>query len=142
MCIRDSSKEATELDKANLHDVVFAMAGLGLEVPLFRYVSVFGSANFIAHPAPGVKTASITKSSEILAKNVAYQFGVRFNLGKPARHYQFDTEEDQTTQERINEYREYHYYGQDRDDEYVRMTPSAVSYTHLDVYKRQLGRHR
>ena len=132
------SKEATELDKANLHDVVFAMAGLGLEVPLFRYVSVFGSANFIAHPAPGVKTASITKSSEILAKNVAYQFGVRFNLGKPARHYQFDTEEDQTTQERINEYREYHYYGQDRDDEYVRMTPSEIE----DMAQRIIDRNR
>lgn len=132
------SKEATELDKANPHDVVFAMAGLGLEVPLFRYVSVFGSANFIAHPAPGVKTASITKSSEILAKNVAYQFGVRFNLGKPARHYQFDTEEDQTTQERINEYREYHYYGQDRDDEYVRMTPSEIE----DMAQRIIDRNR
>ena len=132
------SKEATELDKANLHDVVFAMAGLGLEVPLFRYVSVFGSANFIAHPAPGVKTASITKSSEILAKNMAYQFGVRFNLGKPARHYQFDTEEDQTTQERINEYREYHYYGQDRDDEYVRMTPSEIE----DMAQRIIDRNR
>lgn len=132
------SKEATELDKANLHDVVFAMAGLGLEVPIFRYVSVFGSANFIAHPAPGVKTASITKSSEILAKNMAYQFGVRFNLGKPARHYQFDTEEDQTTQERINEYREYHYYGQDRDDEYVRMTPSEIE----DMAQRIIDRNR
>lgn len=132
------SKEATELDKANLHDVVFAMAGLGLEVPLFRYVSVFGSANFIAHQAPGVKTASITKSSEILAKNMAYQFGVRFNLGKPARHYQFDTEEDQTTQERINEYREYHYYGQDRDDEYVRMTPSEIE----DMAQRIIDRNR
>lgn len=132
------SKEATELDKANLHEVVFAMAGLGLEVPLFRYVSVFGSANFIAHPAPGVKTASITKSSEILAKNMAYQFGVRFNLGNPARHYQFDTEEDQTTQERINEYREYHYYGQDRDDEYVRMTPSEIE----DMAQRIIDRNR
>ena len=132
------SKEATELDKANLHDVVFAMAGLGLEVPLFRYVSVFGSANFIAHPAPGVKTASNTKSSEILAKNMAYQFGVRFNLGNPARHYQFDTEEDQTTQERINEYREYHYYGQDRDDEYVRMTPSEIE----DMAQRIIDRNR
>ena len=132
------SKEATELDKANPHDVVFAMAGLGLEVPLFRYVSVFGSANFIAHPAPGVKTASITKSSEILAKNMAYQFGVRFNLGNPARHYQFDTEEDQTTQERINEYREYHYYGQDRDDEYVRMTPSEIE----DMAQRIIDRNR
>ncbi len=132
------SKEATELDKANLHDVVFAMAGLGLEVPLFRYVSVFGSANFIAHPAPGVKTASITKSSEILAKNMAYQFGVRFNLSNPARHYQFDTEEDQTTQERINEYREYHYYGQDRDDEYVRMTPSEIE----DMAQRIIDRNR
>ena len=133
------SEEATELDKANLHDVVFAMAGLGLEVPLFRYVSVFGSANFIAHPAPGVKTASITNKSEILAKNMAYQFGVRFNLGKPARHYQFDTEEDQTTQERINEYREYHYYGQDRDDdEYVRMTPSEIE----DMAQRIIDRNR
>ncbi len=132
------SKEATELDKANLHDVVFAMAGVGLEVPLFRYVSVFGSANFIAHPAPGVKTASITNKSEILAKNMAYQFGVRFNLGKPARHYQFDTEEDQTTQERINEYREYHYYGQDRDDEYVRMTPSEIE----DMAQRIIDRNR
>ena len=132
------SEEATELDKANLHDVVFAMAGLGLEVPLFRYVSVFGSANFIAHPAPGVKTASITNKSEILAKNMAYQFGVRFNLGKPARHYQFDTEEDQTTQERINEYREYHYYGEDRDDEYVRMTPSEIE----DMAQRIIDRNR
>ena len=132
------SQEATELDKANLHDVVFGMAGVGLEVPLFRYVSVFGSANFIAHPAPGVKTASVTKRSEIVAKNMAYQLGVRFNLGKPARHYQFDTEEDKTTQERINEYREYHYYGEDRDDEYVRMTPSEIE----DMAQRIIDRNR
>ena len=132
------SEEATELDKANLHDVVFGMAGVGLEVPLFRYISLFGSANFIAHPAPGVKTASVTKKSEIVAKNVAYQVGVRFNLGKPARHYQFDTEEDKTTQERINEYREYHYYGQDRDDEYVRMTPSEIE----DMAQRIIDRNR
>ena len=132
------SQEATELDKANLHDVVFGMAGVGLEVPLFRYVSVFGSANFIAHPAPGVKTASVTKRSEIVAKNMAYQLGVRFNLGKPARHYEFDTEEDQTTQERINEYREYHYYGEDRDDEYVRMTPSEIE----DMAQRIIDRNR
>lgn len=132
------SQEATELDKANLHDVVFGMAGVGLEVPLFRYVSVFGSANFIAHPAPGIKTASVTKRSEIVAKNMAYQLGVRFNLGKPARHYEFDTEEDQTTQERINEYREYHYYGEDRDDEYVRMTPSEIE----DMAQRIIDRNR
>ena len=132
------SEEATELDKANLHDVVFGMAGVGLEVPLFRYISLFGSANFIAHPAPGVKTASVTKRSEIVAKNMAYQFGVRFNLGKPARHYQFETVEDETTQERINEYREYHYYGQDRDDEYVRMTPSEIE----DMAQRIIDRNR
>ena len=132
------SEEATELDKANLHDVVFGMAGVGLEVPLFRYISLFGSANFIAHPAPGVKTASVTKTSEIVAKNVAYQVGVRFNLGKPARHYQFDTEEDKTTQERINEYREYHYYGQERDDEYVRMTPSEIE----EMAQRIIDRNR
>ena len=132
------SEEATELDKANLHDVVFGMAGVGLEVPLFRYISLFGSANFIAHPAPGVKTASVTKKSEIVAKNVAYQVGVRFNLGKPARHYQFDTEEDKTTQERINEYREYHYYGQERDDEYVRMTPSEIE----EMAQRIIDRNR
>ena len=132
------SEEATELDKANLHDVVFGMAGVGLEVPLFRYISLFGSANFIAHPAPGVKTASVTKKSEIVAKNVAYQVGVRFNLGKPARHYQFDTEEDKTTQERINEYREYHYYGENRDDEYVRMTPSEIE----DMAQRIIDRNR
>ena len=132
------SEEATELDKANLHDVVFGMAGVGLEVPLFRYISLFGSANFIAHPAPGVKTASVTKRSEIVAKNMAYQVGVRFNLGKPARHYQFDTEEDKTTQERINEYREYHYYGENRDDEYVRMTPSEIE----DMAQRIIDRNR
>ena len=132
------SEEATELDKANLHDVVFGMAGVGLEVPLFRYISLFGSANFIAHPAPGVKTASVTKTSEIVAKNVAYQVGVRFNLGKPARHYQFDTEEDKTTQERINEYREYHYYGENRDDEYVRMTPSEIE----EMAQRIIDRNR
>ena len=132
------SQEATELDKANLHDVVFGMAGIGLEVPLFRYVSLFGSANFIAHPAPGVKTATVTKSSEIVAKNMAYQLGVRFNLGKAARHYQFDTEEDKTTQERINEYREYHYYGENRDDEYVRMTPSEIE----DMAQRIIDRNR
>ena len=132
------SEEATELDKANLHDVVFGMAGIGLEVPLFRYVSLFGSANFIAHPAPGVKTATVTKSSEIVAKNMAYQLGVRFNLGKAARHYQFDTEEDKTTQERINEYREYHYYGENRDDEYVRMTPSEIE----EMAQRIIDRNR
>lgn len=132
------SEEATELDKANLHDVVFGMAGIGLEVPLFRYVSLFGSANFIAHQAPGVKTATVTKSSEIVAKNMAYQLGVRFNLGKAARHYQFDTEEDKTTQERINEYREYHYYGENRDDEYVRMTPSEIE----DMAQRIIDRNR
>ena len=130
------SEEATELDKANLHDVVFGMAGIGLEVPLFRYASLFGSANFIAHPAPGVKTANITKSSEIVAKNMAYQVGVRFNIGKPAGHYIFD--EDKATQERINEYREYHYYGQDRDDEYVRMTPSEIE----DMAQRIIDRNR
>ena len=141
------SEEATELDKANLHDVVFAMAGLGLEVPLFRYVSVFGSANFIAHPAPGVKTASITNKSEILAKNMAYQFGVRFNLGKPARHYQFETVQDEEVQDKVNEmrdkeyreYREYHYYGQDRDDdEYVRMTPAEIE----EMAQRIIDRNR
>ena len=31
------SEEATELDKANLHDVVFGMAGIGLEVPPVSY---------------------------------------------------------------------------------------------------------
>ncbi|MDY4244993.1 MAG: outer membrane beta-barrel protein [Porphyromonas sp.] len=141
------SEKATELDKANLHDVVFGMAGIGLEVPLFRYVSVFGSANFIAHPAPGVKTTTITKRSEILAKNMAYQFGVRFNLGKPARHYQFDTTVDEEVQDKVNEmrdkeyreYREYRYYGQDRDnDEYVRMTPSEIE----DMAQRIIDRNR
>ena len=141
------SEEATELDKTNLHDVVFAMAGVGLEVPLFRYISLFGSANFIAHPAPGVKTASITNKSEILAKNMAYQFGVRFNLGKPARHYEFEKVEDEEVQDKVNEmrdkeyreYREYHYYGQDRDDdEYVRMTPAEIE----EMAQRIIDRNR
>ena len=140
------SQEAPELDKANLHDVVFGMAGVGLEVPLFRYVSVFGSANFIAHPAPGIKTASVTKRSEIVAKNMAYQLGVRFNLGKPARHYEFETVEDEEVQDKVNdmrdkeyrEYREYRYYGEDRDDEYVRMTPSEIE----DMAQRIIDRNR
>ena len=146
------SEKASEQDKANLHDVVFGMAGVGLEVPLFRFISVFGSANLIAHPAPGVKTTSITKRSEILAKNMAYQFGVRFNLGKPARHYQFETIEDEEVQDKVNEmrdkevrdkeyreYREYHYYGQDRDDdEYVRMTPTEIE----EMAQRIIDRNR
>lgn len=137
------AEDATELDKANLHDVVFAMAGVGLEVPLFRYVSLFGSANFIAHPASGVKTTNVTNKSQILAKNFAYQAGLRFNLGSPARHYEFDTVEDEEVQDKVNdyrEYREYHYYGDDskKDDEYVRMTQGEIE----DMAQRIIDRNR
>ena len=141
------SEKASEIDKANLHDVVFAMAGLGLEIPISRYMSVFGSANLIAHPAPGVNTTIVTKKSQIVAKNLAYQAGIRFNLGKAAGYYQAKTQESKAVQDKVNElrdkeyreYREYHYYGNEKDnDEYVRMTPAEIE----DMAQRIIDRNR
>lgn len=128
----DIRKAPDALDKKNLKDAVFVMAGLGLEVPLFRWVSAFGSANLLMHPTPGLPTTSIAHPANIVAKNYAYQFGLRFNLGRVARHYQPTVAEpDQTS---INEIRhsEYHYYNDGQKDDVARTTTEKSEYRYYN----------
>lgn len=56
----------------------FAMAGLGIEIPLSKNILAYGSANYMVTTSNDVK--DLSRPSE-LDNNIAYRAGVRFQLG-------------------------------------------------------------
>lgn len=62
---------------------LFALAGAGLEIPLSRYVAVFGTANAMMMSNKDVELNKLSKPADFVT-NMAYTSGVRFNIGKPA----------------------------------------------------------
>ena len=61
----------------------FAFGGAGLEIPLSRYVAMFGAANALVTSNPGVKEEHITEPSQVKT-SMMYNAGVRFNIGRSA----------------------------------------------------------
>ncbi len=59
---------------------VFAMGGLGIEIPLTKNILAYGSANYLMTADNGVDAQNVATPTE-LRHNVAYRAGVRFQLG-------------------------------------------------------------
>lgn len=63
----------------------FAFGGAGLEIPLSRYVALFGSANAMLTTENGVDPTETINPSQVKS-SMLYNAGVRFNLGKSAEN--------------------------------------------------------
>ena len=63
----------------------FAFGGVGLEIPLSRYVALFGSASAMLTFENGVETTDLTHPSQVKS-SMMYNTGLRFNLGRSARN--------------------------------------------------------
>lgn len=62
---------------------VFALGGLGIEIPLSKNILAFGSANYMMTTMESIDAEKVGNPSELMS-NVAYRAGVRIQLGKKA----------------------------------------------------------
>jgi hypothetical protein len=63
----------------------FAFGGAGLEIPLSRYMALFGSASAMLTSESGVEATEMINPSQVKT-SMLYNAGVRFNLGRPAEN--------------------------------------------------------
>ena len=63
----------------------FAFGGAGLEIPLSRYVALFGSASAMLTSESGVEATEMISPSQVKT-SMLYNAGVRFNLGRSAEY--------------------------------------------------------
>lgn len=62
----------------------FAKGGIGVEIPLSRYVHAFGAANLLYTMNDGVEDLTQVRSTSELSKHTMYDVGLRLNFGKRA----------------------------------------------------------
>jgi hypothetical protein len=63
----------------------FAFGGAGLEIPLSRYVALYGSASAMLTSESGVETTEMINPSQVKT-SMLYNAGVRLNLGRSAEY--------------------------------------------------------
>src|SRR5690554_2638188 len=63
----------------------FAFGGAGLEIPLSRYVALYGSASAMLTSESGVETTEMINPSQVRT-SMLYNAGVRLNLGRSAEY--------------------------------------------------------
>ncbi len=61
----------------------FAFGGVGLEIPLSRYVALFGTASAMLTSESGVEAVDLNHPSQVKT-SMLYNAGLRFNLGRSA----------------------------------------------------------
>lgn len=61
----------------------FAFGGVGLEIPLSRYMALFGSANAMLTSESGLEETELMHPSQVKT-SMLYNAGLRFNLGRSA----------------------------------------------------------
>lgn len=72
------------IDKTGLNTVEsspFAFGGVGLEIPLSKYMALYGSFNALFSSQNGTDVLSVQDPSQVKT-SLMYQAGVRFNLGR------------------------------------------------------------
>ncbi len=83
----------------------FAVGGVGLEIPLSRYVALHGTMNALFSPERGTDVSNVLRPSQVKT-SLMYQAGIRFNLGKAARA-DADVVYREATRRAVQEEREY-----------------------------------
>ena len=63
---------------------LFLLGGGGLELPLFKYVALYGSINAMLSEQENPAITSVTDPADVKV-NAFYQAGVRFNIGRSSR---------------------------------------------------------
>lgn len=81
----------------------FAKGGLGVEIPLSRYVHVFGAANLLYTMNDGTADLAQIRNTSELNKHAMYDVGLRLNFGRRASTAQprSSTAETSSPQERV-----------------------------------------
>lgn len=90
----------------------FVFGGAGIEIPLSKYIALFGTANAVFTSEKGIKEEDIQNTDHILT-SMMYQAGLRFNIGKAANGekkykqflYQSLDQQRKASNEKINELR-------------------------------------
>ena len=80
--IKTNNKYVNHLEEMGDQSRGFVMGGLGLEIPLSRYVALYGSINAMLSNKGSKDLAAIEGPKQVKA-DMMYQTGVRFNIGKP-----------------------------------------------------------
>ncbi|MGI6572465.1 MAG: outer membrane beta-barrel protein [Fermentimonas sp.] len=83
----------------------FAVGGVGLEIPLSRYIALHGAMNALFSPEERSDGSNVLKPSQVKT-SLMYQAGLRFNLGKAA-HVDADFVYRDATRRAVQEEREY-----------------------------------
>lgn len=110
--MRVGDKYADKHGNTDAESAAFAFGGAGVEIPLSRYVALFGSANAVFTAQKGVEEEDIQNPDHINT-SVMYNAGLRFNLGLAAdgeRKYKRNLnrrldDEREASNERLNELR-------------------------------------
>lgn len=105
-------KYADKHGNTDAESTAFVFGGAGVEIPLSRYVALFGSANAVFTAQKGIEEEDIQNPDHINT-SVMYNAGLRFNLGLAAdgeRKYKRDLnrrldDEREASNERLNELR-------------------------------------
>jgi opacity protein-like surface antigen len=90
-------------DLAEPESSPFAMGGVGIEIPLSKYIAFHGVVNALFSPEGSMDVSNVLKPSQVRT-SLMYQAGVRFNLGKAA---QTDVAYREATERVVQEEREY-----------------------------------
>lgn len=110
--MRVGDKYADKHGNTDAESAAFAFGGAGVEIPLSRYVALFGSANAVFTAQKGIEEEDIQNPDHINT-SVMYNAGLRFNLGLAAdgeRKYKRNLnrrldDEREASNERLNELR-------------------------------------
>ena len=81
--IKTSNKYVNHLDEVGSLSRPFAMGGLGIEIPLSRFVALYGSINALLTNEGSEDLASLEGPKQVKT-DMMYQAGMRFNIGRTA----------------------------------------------------------
>lgn len=79
--IKTNNKYVNPLGEIGDQSRGFAMGGAGIEIPISKYVALYGNVNAML-TNEGSKDLSTIETPKQVKTNLMYQTGVRFNLGK------------------------------------------------------------
>lgn len=88
----------------NKNMIGFAKGGLGIEIPLANFVSLYGSANILFTVEDNVDATTLNSTSQLM-RHSSFDAGVRFKIGKKydfkkkdsSTHLEAPTEKSETT---------------------------------------------
>lgn len=144
------SKYADKNGNTTAESSAFVFGGAGVEIPLSKYVALFGTANALFTTGKGVKEEDIQNTDHINT-SVMYNAGLRFNLGMGAngeKKYRTQLnrrldEQREASNKKINEMRsQYDDQIEDYDQQIADYDSTISEYdTKISEYDQQIAKY-